>query len=61
MNIYNNQDEKQISADYGKYLTPTAQMAGPTQNASAAPSAPPPGRRSCNRSSWSSRHASPAW
>ena len=27
MNIYNNQDEKQISADYGKYLTPTAQMA----------------------------------
>ena len=26
MNIYNNQDEKQISADYGKYLTPSAAM-----------------------------------
>lgn len=26
MNIYTTQDEKQITADYGKYLTPSAQM-----------------------------------
>ena len=27
MNIYTTQDEKQLTADYGKYLTPSAQMA----------------------------------